>query len=324
MQVAVVGAGPIGSWLAAKLSGQGEDVTLFEQKSAPGGKACSCLVSERIWNFIPRNNKLVENRIESVLLHFRNGSTSVKFKPGMLAIGRDALDECMVSRAKAAGANVRFGTSFIGMHDGHGSVILSLKSGSKTRSERFDRVIGCDGANSAVRTSLKIKTPRFRLGLDCFQKAKGGGKEAEIWPTKRGFFWKIPRGKNVEWGLFEGPQKANAMWKEFARDNGISGLKMNAATVPCGAITTSRENIVLCGDAAGLTKPWSGGGIIWGLTAAEMLAGSWPDFRAYESRMKKNFVGKIRFGTAATALVTGIGRVAPGILPNRFDADWLI
>ena len=42
------------------------------------------------------------------------------------------------------------------------------------------------------------------------------------------------------------------------------------------------NDITLGGDAAGFIKPWSGGGIIWSLKAADVLIEHFPDFLEYK------------------------------------------
>lgn len=320
MRVAVIGAGPVGSWIAARLAEQGEKVTVFERRKSPGGKACSGLVSERIWDFFPENGELVENKIECVNIHFPKKAVKVKFRPHLLALDRPGLDRYAAKLATAAGVKILFGSTFEKLREGRDSV--SIRCGGKEH--EFDRVIGCDGAFSAVRAAYADKKPRFRMGMQCFQPKRSEGNTADAWPTNNGFFWKVPRKEAAEWGIFENEEMAGKMWKEFAAGRGLGGLQVNAAMIPEGVLTTGSKKVTLCGDAAGLTKPWSGGGILWGLTAAGMLLDCWPDFARYERNLKVRFGAKIALGRTVTRTVTSVGKFAPQILPKKFDTDWLV
>jgi len=239
-----------------KLAQRGEDVVIIEKKEQIGGKACSGLVSERIWDHIPENESIVENRIGEVVLHFQRRSVSAVFRPGMLAMGRPTLDSYLSKLAQEAGANLLLENSFEGLQE-NGNKVLVKYNGEE---EKFDRVIGCDGAVSRVRNHFEHKEPRYRAGIQCFEPKADNGSKAEAWPTRNGFFWKIPRGSHVEWGVFERKELAGKMWKDFAEERSLSGLNTQSAIIPEGVCVTNSDKVALCGDAAGLTKPWSGGG----------------------------------------------------------------
>jgi flavin-dependent dehydrogenase len=70
MKVAIVGAGICGLYIAWKLAERGEEVTVFEKREKIGKEVCSGLFSKRILEFIPESQKLIQNQIDSVLIHF--------------------------------------------------------------------------------------------------------------------------------------------------------------------------------------------------------------------------------------------------------------
>jgi flavin-dependent dehydrogenase len=59
MRIGIVGCGINGAYLSWKLSGLGHEVEVFERNDVVGEKPCSELISERIWNFVPKNESLV-------------------------------------------------------------------------------------------------------------------------------------------------------------------------------------------------------------------------------------------------------------------------
>lgn len=101
---------------------------------------------------------------------------------------------------------------------------------------------------------------------------------------------------------------------------------MRVGLVPQGFLIPSNPKITLCGDAVGLTKPWSGGGVVWGLIAAEILLKNFPDFLKYKKEMKKFFLPKILFSKIATRLVYFLGFNFSWILPKnvKIESDFLI
>ena len=328
MKVAIVGAGIIGLYLAWKLAEKGEEVIVFEKKEKIGKEACSGLFSERILDFIPESQKLIQNKIEYCLIHFPKGTLKIQFSKPFFAMSHSELDNLVADLAEKAGAKI------------------ILNHSANSLPEGFDRIIGCDGAMSRVRKNLGLKEPQFRLGIQGFVKEKNSSdrRHVETWPTISGFLWKIPRGNETEYGIIEKPQKARIIFEEFLRGNNLSPSpakrdevgdetksqrpleRINSALVPQGLILSPDPSITICGDAAGLTKPWSGGGVIWGLLASNLLLKNFPDFLKYKNRMKKFFLPKIIFSKIATKIVCFLGFKTPWIFPKvvKIEGDFLV
>ena len=93
------------------------------------------------------------------------------------------------------------------------------------------------------------------------------------------------------------------------------------ALIPQGFAIPKDEKITLCGDAAGLTKPWSGGGVIWGLTAADLLLKNFPDFVRYRQAAKKFFLPEIVLSKIAIKAVYFLGFKLPWLLPEKIKMD---
>jgi digeranylgeranylglycerophospholipid reductase len=99
----------------------------------------------------------------------------------------------------------------------------------------------------------------------------------------------------------------------------LSNIK--AAPIPQDFFLPKSEKVTLCGDAAGLIKPWSGGGVIWGLTAADLLLKNFPDLIKYYKAVKNNFCLKIIFFKAVTRLIYFLGFKLHWIMPKNFEID---
>jgi flavin-dependent dehydrogenase len=190
----------------------------------------------------------------------------------------------------------------------------------------FDRVIGCDGADSAIRKSLKLTEPSYRLGIQGFLPVEDHSDCVETWPVAKGFIWKIPRGRETEYGIISDPHQAKGVLDDFLAKNRIALGRTKAALIPQGfSIPKNHPVVTLCGDAAGLTKPWSGGGVMWGLLAADLLLKNFPDFLKYGKETERFFSGKIVFSRMATAGVYFFGSNIPWLLPGnvKIKGDFL-
>ena len=191
----------------------------------------------------------------------------------------------------------------------------------------FDRIIGCDGAISVVRKNLRLNNPKFYLGIRGFilnppPKFGGGANFVETWPTNNGFIWKIPRGKEgIEYGIIEKPGEAKKLLDNFLKGKNIQLESLNSALIPQGLIIPENSKITLCGDSVGLTKPWSGGGVIWSLIAADILLKNFPDFLKYQKEIKKFFLPKIIFSKMAKNLVYFFGFNFPWIFPKEVNIE---
>ncbi|MBI4095905.1 MAG: NAD(P)-binding protein [DPANN group archaeon] len=309
MKIAIIGCGITGSYLGWRLRGLGHEVTIFEKRAEIGKAVCSGLISERLWNFIPKKDGLVEHEISVANVHFKKWSGRLKFRQKMLLMSHAELDRYVASLAEKAGVKI----------------VLNHKVDELPTI--FDRVIGTDGALSATRKLLRLKEPHFKTGLQFFVSEKNSDSFVDTWPTKNGFFWKIPRGSRVEYGIMEEPAVARKMLDEFCETLGVKIEGLQAWPIPSGMIVSDNPTVTLCGgDACGLTKPWSGGGVIWSLTAANILLRNFPDFDKYHKELKRFFGWQLFKTKAINKLGYFLGNYAPWLLPKEreIDSDFIL
>jgi len=324
MKVAIIGAGVCGLYLAWKLAEKGHEVTVFEKKEKIGKEVCSGLFSERILQFIPESKKLIQNKIDYCLIHFPKKTIKIKFARRFFVMNHTELDKLVANLAEKAGAEINLN------YNRTRTFLVLLEN-------QFERIIGCDGALSQVRQFLELKNPQFYLGIQGFlEKKDNSNPEAEqvryragfveTWPTLSGFLWKIPRGEETEYGIMEKPERAKKLFEEFFKKNNLNLERINSAIIPQGFVIPSNPKITLCGDAAGLTKPWSGGGVIWGLLATDILLKNFPDFLKYQREVKKTFLPKIIFSKMVKKTLYLLGFETPWLLPRNYtiESDFLI
>ena len=309
--IAIIGAGPIGLYLAWRLKKKGFDITVFDKKDGIYAKPCSGLISERIKNFIPITDNLYQRKADSILVHSPKKDIRLKPNPSFLVFERQKLDEFIFDLAKKQGVKFVFKEE-----------INEIPQG-------FSKVIGCEGALSKTRESLSLPSPNFRLGIQFFVREDNQGSDIEIWQKafkgspKYGFFWRIPKTGEIEYGGIGPSNLLKKEFEKFCQEQGINlePDKLKAALVPQGICLPDLENITLCGDATGLTKPTTGGGVIWGLTAADILIKHFPDFIKYKKEVEKFFRPKIFKGK--TEVISGyiMGNYFSFLLPNNISID---
>jgi flavin-dependent dehydrogenase len=138
-------------------------------------------------------------------------------------------------------------------------------------------VAGCDGPQSRVRSALDLPEPGELLhGVLGFDPDADAQDYVDVHLTVPRFFaWRIPRGDaGVEYGLAAPPGgDVSARFDEFIDAYGATIDKRCSGLIPIGTpnrVTGSRSFLI--GDAAAQTKPFTGGGILYGMTAADHAA----------------------------------------------------
>lgn len=304
-KIAIIGAGINGLYLANKLADQYKDIEVFEKKQNVFGKVCSGLISERIFDYIKRDEKYILNKITRCLIHYPKKDVWLKMKPAHYVCDRDKINEILFNQAQNKGVIFHFGQEI------------------KELPPNFDKIIMSCGAFSAVTKRMSMANQNFYLGLQFFGESVDRNDYVETWAHETGFFWRIPRGKDTEYGVLGSPQKLYEKFEKFCQEKNwpFQREKIMAATIPQGLPQIVDGNIALCGDAAGLCKPWSGGGVIWGLTAADILLKEFDDFNKYQTKVYNLFQPIVLKGKIAKNLAWFLGNKAPFFLPSAYTRD---
>jgi len=321
MKIGIVGCGINGAYLAWKLS-KNNEVEVFEKNSVIGEKPCSELISERIWNFVPKRNDLIRNVIEKLIIHFPKKDLKIKFYPKMLVVDRKQLANYIVELAKQNGAKINLNSEvkrFFYIKNKRPQIYISDKI------YEFDYLIGCDGYNSIIRKSLGIKDPLCILGIYTRIKKKSKINVINVYPLKNGISWAIPRKNDIEYGVYERADIARNEFNNFCKRMKIKPKEIYSHLIPSRLTKMQKGRIALSGDAIGLTKPWSYGGIVWGLIADDILIKNFPNFAKYEEDVKNFFEPKIFYSKIALFAGKFLGDKLSFLTPKElwFDGDWV-
>lgn len=275
--IIIIGAGPVGCKVGELTAKQGYKVLILEEHSQVGKPVqCAGLVSHRIFELSKTSKKVVVNKVRKAKFCCSDNSIELKSKKSVYVIDREKFDKEMLKKAKSAGAVIKTSTRFLGYKRGKALKVKTNKGIFQTK-----LLVGSDGPNSSVAKAARIKLPDTRLtGVQMMIKSNYKPNTVELWfdsdISPEFFGWVIPENKN--WARVGLATNKNVMkcldnffMKRFNRK--IKSKKILAGTIRYGLIDNSVSNrLLLVGDAASQVKPFSGGGLIYGLIGAEKAA----------------------------------------------------
>ncbi|THE65326.1 geranylgeranyl reductase family protein [Salinadaptatus halalkaliphilus] len=279
----VVGVGPAGARFARRAGEKGYDVLALEKGTIGTPLACSGHVSTDIWSFTGpgAREELLQNEIYGARFHAGGPRSPAypfyKREVASNVVDRVGLDRHLAALAREAGADVREHHTVTEVREHHDRVEVVANGPDERQTLAAKMVVGCDGPRSRVRDELGLADPEELLhGVLAFSEEDDHADFVDVHLTAPTFFaWRIPRGgAGVEYGLAAPP--GVQVTKHF--EELIDGYEIDVADRCSGAIpigppsrVTSRRGFLL-GDAAAQTKPFTGGGILYGMTCADHAA----------------------------------------------------
>ncbi len=287
--VAVVGGGPIGGYIAGELSDSCK-VAIFEKNKEIGQNlSCAGLVTKKVFDLLKIDTNIcVQNEILGANIH-SSSDNILKIggnKTHALVIDRKLFDKKIMRRAEEKGAEIYLDNNVLSVYRNNN--IIEMKT-SKNIEINSSLVIGADGPFSKIRDRFINYEPKEYL--------RGIGAEVsdvdvdpdfvEIFVGKNiapGFFaWIIPtdkKGKKARIGLCINNRNSKPpkyYFENFIKNKTTSKFLKNAkieeyvaGIIPIGYLKkTYSANVMVVGDAAAQVKPTSGGGIYPGLLCAK-------------------------------------------------------
>ncbi|WP_159846692.1 FAD-dependent monooxygenase [Nocardia sp. CY41] len=164
-QVVVVGAGPVGLWLAAELRLGGVDVLVLEARAEPDPNSKALAIHPRtlemlasrglLDRFLAEGSRIPSGHFAALgaRLDFRLLDTPYQFT---LSLPQVRTEQLLETHARSAGADIRRGRRVVGLTARAESVVVRLEEGTTIEAEW---VVGCDGVRSTVRQAAGIAYP---------------------------------------------------------------------------------------------------------------------------------------------------------------------
>ena len=213
VEAIVVGAGPAGSTAARELAARGVDVLLLDRARFPRDKPCGGGVTVRCDALLPFSlDPVVEDVIQGAIIQMRHGrQVALRHdKPLTYITQRSRLDHFLVERAQEAGAEFRDGQRVRQVLSlGDGSYELTVGNGAAPEVHRARVVIGADGANGIVGSSLGYEhAEESGIGLEGNLPCPDGPPEwlrgnvvLQLGAMTGGYGWLFPKEDHVNVGV---------------------------------------------------------------------------------------------------------------------------
>ena len=221
-------------------------------------------------------------------------------------IDRVGLDRELADAARDAGADLREHHTVLGVDEHADHVEVEVRGPDGVETHRARMVAGCDGPKSRVRRDVGLPEPGELLhGVLGFTDEADAGDFVDVHLTVPRFFaWRIPRGDaGVEYGLAVPPGgDVRERFEAFCDSYGVETDRRCSGLIPIGPPdTVTSDRAFLVGDAAAQTKPFTGGGIRYGMTAADHAVDTIdPDdpetLADYERAWRDDLAREIRLG----------------------------
>lgn len=282
----VVGAGPGGLYAAGCLARAGHEVLVCEEHHTIGEPVhCTGILADASFKEFDLPRRTILNGVDTLRLVSPSG-LSVDYttdRPEAVVIDRARFDRALADRAQAAGAQVWTGVRVHGLHAANDGVRAEVGS-NRVRARLA--VLAC-GASYRLQRHAGFGLPaKYLQTAQCELPARIPGRVVEIHfgrdVAPGGFAWAVPvvrpDGHYVRIGVMTSRDARLCFGRIVERSADSWGLQPERVTprlkvLPLGAIQrTYGTRLLAVGDAAGLVKPTTGGGIYYSILSASIAA----------------------------------------------------
>lgn len=322
--VVVIGAGPAGSITARLLAEAGRDVVVVEEHDVIGSPVhCTGLLGFDAFAEFDLPRDLILGRAGAARLWGAAGRSVLVHSDRVEAavIDRARLDMTLALRAEHAGAEIRTGCRAESIAVGPKGVVVRARGFDEVLEARVC-VLAC-GASYRFHRQLGLGLPEVFLQSAQLEAPCPDIPQIEVRfghaVAPGGFAWLVPLQRNgaphARIGLMANANSRDRFgtflsWLSSQAGIGISIPKPNFKMLPLGPVSrTYSDRVVAVGDAAGLVKPTTGGGIYYGLLSGSIAAAvldnalsrdrlTAGELRRYETMWRRRLGQEIRIGLA--------------------------
>ena len=286
LDVAIVGGGPGGLYAARRLAEAGFSTEVFEEHEEIGRPVhCTGVLAADAFDRFHLSRSCILNELATARF-VAPGGLEISYttpKVEAIVVDRGALDRSLAAAATDAGTVLRLGARVTSVVPTDKMVRLETAIGP--RIARF-AVLAC-GAHYRLQRQLGFGTPPVALNSTQLELPAAHGGDVEVHfggaVAPGGFAWAVPvsrpHGRFVRVGLMARGD-GGPLFKQFVeRVAGGWGVPREAIGqprrryLPLSPLSrTFTDRVLAVGDAAGLVKPTTGGGIFYSLVSASIAA----------------------------------------------------
>jgi digeranylgeranylglycerophospholipid reductase len=285
--VVVIGGGPAGLAAAAELARRGRTVSVFEEHESTGAPVhCTGVLAAEALDSLDLPRRALLNPLSTVRFIAPSGRAFEYTTPKTEAVVIDRMlfDRALADAAVSAGATITVGTRVTAVSNRAASIAVTLANGETV--EARAAVLAC-GAQYGLQRRVGLDLPPIYMHSAQMEVPSASPRSVEIYfgssVAPKGFAWVVPvqRG-NASYARI-GVMAATRATDWFTQlvhhvrsrwDLDLPAkLTPRRRVLPLAAVgRTFHDRLLLVGDAAGLVKPTTGGGIYYSIVSGRLAA----------------------------------------------------
>ncbi len=291
--IAIIGAGPGGSYAAYMLAKAGKEVAVFEEHPEIGiPVACTGLLTGGFEEHLKISGHFLIRKINNARIYSPDGNfVEVRMKDNYL-VERHKLDKYIAKMAMKEGAEYYLNHRFVGIKNG--KAIINDREKKKDIGIGYEALIGADGPLSPVAKSAGIYGKReFYFGSQITAEIENDDF-IEFYPQGTDILWVVPDSRKIAKVGVAAKTDTYRVFDSFARKRMGDNYKKKiiarqAAPIPLfkPGIKVQKNNIYLVGDAATTVKATTLGGINQSIIGAKTLADCIINKKNYNDEIRK-------------------------------------
>ena len=293
VDILVIGAGPIGGYFSKKMAELGCKVLMIEEHLEIGKPfQCAGLVNPSSMEKVGLYDTVL-SEIDGAVMHSPFGTTIEIGKPNQIrtyAVCRKKFDQAIVQQAMDKGAELWLNSKPTDTTNLEDSIVTELLVDGKIIEVKSKLLVGADGAHSWVRRQHRMGYPKeFMVGYQVEVTGfKTKNRMLEMFTGEDiapGFFaWAIPNGDTHRIGMWSRAEDLEGRSCEELLNNLMTKSRWAykfedckeigrfCGPIPAGVVPRPvQDRVLLIGDAAGLAKPTTGGGIGPGMAQVDLI-----------------------------------------------------